>query len=214
MSNPNRDFYRPRRRHPLIRAARLAALALGLLAARAHALPEDQQQPIHVTADAAVQENNTVTYKGNVVVVQGTIRIAADQVLIYHDKGKLQRAVATGKPVRFQEQPDAKGGLMTGHAETVIYYNTDQRVELIQDALVDRDQSTLKGQRIEYLLPTKVLRADGATPNSQPGRVEMVLQPSKEKEEQKPAPADGAPPAGSPGADGAAAPAPTEPRGQ
>lgn len=196
MSNPNRHFC------PLIaspnrsfwRSSGLGlSLALSLAAPLANALPEDQQQPIRVTADNAVQENNTVTYRGNVVVVQGTIKIAADQVLIYHDKGKLQRAVATGKPVRFQEQPDAKGGLMTGRAETVIYYNLDQRVELIQDALVDRDQSTLKGQRIEYLMANKVLRADGATTNSQPGRVEMVLQPNKEEPAPTGAPAAPAP---------------------
>jgi lipopolysaccharide export system protein LptA len=193
MSNPNRDFY------PRSLAARGLALALSLFAPLANALPEDSQQPIRVTADNAVQENNTVTYRGNVVVVQGTIKITADQVLIYHDKGKLQRAVATGKPVHFQEQPDAKGGLMTGHAGTVIYYNTDQRIELIDDALVDRDQSTLKGQRIEYLMTSKTLRADGANTSSQPGRVEMVLQPNKE----------GQPPAETPAAPTTPAP-PTE----
>jgi lipopolysaccharide export system protein LptA len=186
MSNPNRDFCLFAKRRPFaarpLALVRGLALALGLFAPLANALPEDQQQPIRVTADNAVQENNTVTYRGNVVIVQGTIKINADQVLIYHDKGKLQRAVATGKPVRFQEQPDAKGGLMTGHAGTIIYYNTDQRIELIQDALVDRDQSTLKGQRIEYLMSSKTLRADGASTDSQAGRVEMVLQPNKEEQ--------------------------------
>jgi lipopolysaccharide export system protein LptA len=169
--------------------ARCIALGLALLAPRAMALPEDQQQPIHVTADSAVQEDNKVTYRGNVVIVQGSIKIEADQVLIYHDKGKLQRAVATGKPVHFQEQPDTNGGPMTGHAATVIYYNTEQRVELLQDALVDRDQSTLKGQRIEYLLATKVLKAEGTAANSQPGRVEMVLQPNQTDNKAAPAPA-------------------------
>lgn len=208
MSNPNRPFCLFANRRPLASArslvfARGLALALSLSAPLANALPEDQQQPIRVTADNAVQENNTVTYRGNVVIVQGTIKIAADQVLIYHDKGKLQRAVATGKPVHFQEQPDAKGGLMTGQAGTVIYYNTDQRIELIQDALVDRDQSTLKGQRIEYLMASKTLRADGASANSQPGRVEMVLQPNKDETP----PASGAPAETPPATPAAPAPA-------
>lgn len=204
MSNPSRHF------HGRSLAASLGlSLALAVSAPLARALPEDQQQPIRVTADNAVQENNTVTYKGNVVVVQGTIKIAADQVLIYHDKGKLQRAVATGKPVRFQEQPDAKGGLMTGRAGTVVYYNTDQRVELIDDALVERDQSTLKGQRIEYLMPTKVLRADSTATASTPGRVEMVLQPNEDKPKDG-QPAGAAQPAEAPPA-GPTPPAPANP---
>lgn len=211
MSNPNRDFCLFAKQRPLaaspLAMVRGLALALALFAPLANALPEDQQQPIRVTADNAVQENNTVTYRGNVVIVQGTIKINADQVLIYHDKGKLQRAVATGKPVRFQEQPDAKGGLMTGHAGTIIYYNVEQRIELLQDALVDRDQSTLKGQRIEYLMSSKTLRADGASTDSQSGRVEMVLQPNKEEQ---PAAAGSAPASTPPATPGAPVPAPPE----
>ncbi|MDB6061801.1 MAG: lipopolysaccharide transport periplasmic protein LptA [Verrucomicrobiaceae bacterium] len=162
--------------------------ALTLQAGAALALPEDQQQPIHITADSAVQENTVVTYRGSVVVVQGTIRINADQVVIYHEKGKLQRAVATGKPARFQEQPEVDGGLITGSANTLIYYNADQRVELLQEAFVDRDKSTVKGSRIEYLLPSKTVRAEGTANNQPGGRVEMVLQPNQAKQTPPPTP--------------------------
>ncbi len=151
-----------------------------VLAGFAQALPEDQQQPIHVTANSAIQENNTVTYRGNVIIVQGTVRIEADQVVINHEKGKLQKATATGKPARFQQQPDADGGLITGSANTLIYHNSDQRVELLQDAFVDRDKSTVKSDRIEYLLPSKTVRADTSANNAS-GRVEMVLQPNQPK---------------------------------
>jgi lipopolysaccharide export system protein LptA len=162
------------------RSFRLAALCTLLFVRTAFALPEDQQQPIHVTADSAVQEATTVTYRGNVVIVQGSVRIEADQVVIYHEKGKLQKAIATGKPAHFQEQPESDGGLITGNATTLIYYNADQRVELLQNAYVDRDKSSVKGDRIEYLLPSKTVRAE-STPNNTSGRVEMVLQPNEPK---------------------------------
>ena len=172
----------------------VTALSLLLQAAVALALPEDQQQPIHVTANSAVQENNTMTYRGDVVIVQGSVRIEADQVVIYHEQGKLQKAVATGKPAHFQEQPDADGGLITGHADTLIYYSADQRVELLQDAFVDRDKSTVKGDRIEYLLSTKTVRAETA-PDNASGRVEMVLQPDQPAAETKTSTPPAAPPA-------------------
>jgi lipopolysaccharide export system protein LptA len=177
----------------------LAGLLLASGVSGALALPDDQRQPIHVTSDSAVQENNVVTYRGNVIVVQGSIRIEADQVVINHEKGKLQRAVATGKPVRFQQQPDTDGGLITGKASTVIYYSADQRVELLQDAFVDRDKSTVRGSRIEYLLPSKTVRAEGSV-NNQPGRVDMVFQPSPDKPANppQPAPDNSPPPAPSP----------------
>jgi len=167
--------------------ALVAGLLLGLLGQGANALPEDQQQPIHITADSAVQENNTVTYRGHVVVVQGSRRIEADQMVVYHNAGKLQRIVATGNPVRFREQPEAGGSVITGSGATLIYYHTDQRIELLQNALVDRDNSTVKGSRIEYLLPSKTVRAEGANTN-QKGQVEMVLQPGQveKKPQQQP----------------------------
>lgn len=163
-----------------------------LQAGPAAALPEDQQQPIHITADSALQENNVATYKGNVDIVQGTIRINADQVVIYHERGKLQRAVATGKPVRFQQQPEVDAGLITGSAETLIYYNADQRVELLQNAFVERDKSTVKSTRIEYLLSSRTVRAEGAV-NNPSGRVEMVLQPNEKAKPAEPAPQAPAP---------------------
>jgi lipopolysaccharide export system protein LptA len=153
------------------------------------ALPDDQRQPIHVTSDSAVQETNVVTYRGNVVIVQGSIKIEADQVVINHEKGKMQRAVATGKPVRFQQQPETEGSLITGKATTVIYYAADQRVELLQDAYVDRDKSSVRGSRIEYLLPSKTVRAEGSAQN-QPGRVDMVFQPQDKPADAQPAPAN------------------------
>lgn len=184
----------------------VAALGFVWSAGFAHALPEDQQQPIHVTANSAVQENNSVTYRGDVVIVQGSVRIEADQVVIHHEKGKLQKAVATGKPARFQQQPEADGGLIKGSAATLIYNNADQRVELLQDAFVDRDKSTVKSDRIEYLLPSKIVRAD-SSPNGSPGRVEMVLQPNEPKPA-TPAPPPAAAPQSGSGSQPASAPEP------
>lgn len=183
-----------------------AAFALAALAAQA--LPDDQQQPIHVTSDSAVQEENTVTYRGNVIVVQGSIRIEANEVVIKHDKGQLESAIATGNPVRFQQQPDADGGLITGHAGTVIYHATDQTVELLKNALVDRDKSTVRGNRIEYLLSSKTVRAEGSN-GQQQGRVDMIFQPNATKPA-SPAPVpDKTPVAPAPASAPTSVPAPT-----
>lgn len=206
MFNPN-DITGMARRG---RALALAA-ALALASSVAAALPDDQQQPIHITADSAVQENNTVTYRGHVVIVQGSLHIDADQVVVYHDAGKLQRVVATGTPVHFQEQPEVDGSVITGSAGTLIYYHGEQRIELLQDALVDRDRSTVKGNRIEYLLSSKTVRAEGSAGNHE--RVEMVLQPGQvEKSAQPPAPSAPAPqPQAQPSPAAGAKPAPPAP---
>lgn len=146
------------------------------LSQRALALPDDRNQPVHISADSALQENNTVTYRGNVIVVQGSLRVEADSVVVHHLTGKVQKIVATGNPAHFQQQPEATGGMIKATAATLVYYQSENRFELLQDALVERDGSSVKGNRIEYLPTTQTVRAQG-TANNQSGRVEMVLPP-------------------------------------
>lgn len=146
----------------------------------ASALPEDRNQPIRITSDSAIQEPGIVTYRGSVVIVQGTIRIQADEVVVRHIDGKVQRVDATGKPARFQQQPEATGGLVKANADRLIYHHNEDRIELLQNAHVERDGNTVAGQRIEYMLDTETVRAQE--------RVEMVLQPDKKSK--SPAPAD------------------------
>lgn len=163
---------------------RLALASLWLLGAgTALALPEDRSQPIHITSDNAVQEAERVTYRGDVVVIQGTLRIDAAQVVVSHVDGRVQRVVATGEPARFQQQPEPEGGLVKAAARTMIYYQSENRIELLRNAQVERDGSTVTGDRIEYLIGSETVRAQGSA--DQQGRVEMVLQPENE-----PAPAD------------------------
>lgn len=155
----------------------VALIALSTsLSERALALPDDRNQPVHISADSAVQENSTVTYRGKVVVVQGSLRVEADSVVVHHVAGKVQKIVASGSPAHFQQQPEPTGGLIKATAATLVYYQSENRFELLQDALVERDGSTVKGNRIEYLPTTQTVRAQG-TANNQSGRVEMVLPP-------------------------------------
>lgn len=157
------------------------------LSSLAQALPDDRAQPVHISADSAVQESTTVTYRGNVVVTQGSLRLDADQVVVHHATGKVQKIVATGKPAHFQQQPEVNGGIVKATAGTLIYYQGENRFELLQDALVERDGSSVKGNRIEYLPNTQTVRAQGSL-NSQSGRVEMILPPEQLSEDKAPAP--------------------------
>lgn len=155
-------------------------IAAALLASSlAQALPDDRNQPVRITADSAVQENSTVTYRGQVVVIQGSIRLDADQVVVHHATGKVQKIVATGRPARFQQQQDPGGGLVKATAATLVYYQGENRFELLQNAQVERtDGTSMKGSRIEYLPNSQTVRAQGALDN-QSGRVEMVLPPEQ-----------------------------------
>ena len=174
----------------LRRPARLALIAGLLFAGKVAALPEDRNQPIKVTADSAVQQQGSITYKGSVVIVQGTLKIEADTVIVNHVEGRVQKMTATGKPAKLQQQPEPDSGLVHARGLTIIYYQSENRVDLLREAQVERDGSTVNGDHIEYLVDSETVRARGQRNGD--SRVEMVLQP----EQSEAAPAKPAAPAG------------------
>ncbi len=89
----------------------IALLALGAVPTLASALPTDRDQPLQVAADSASFNEKTgiATYRGSVVIRQGTLEVRADEVVITVDKeGNVSTTVATGKPARYQQQVDPK----------------------------------------------------------------------------------------------------------
>ncbi len=84
----------------------LFLLAL-LLSNATFALSTDREQPVQIEADKATVNNikRTITYKGNVVITQGSIRIhAASVTLNYTQKQEIAKVVAIGHPARFRQR--------------------------------------------------------------------------------------------------------------
>lgn len=156
-------------------AARLLLWLALLTAPAAQALPTDRDQPIEVTADQAVQEGNVVTYTGEVVIVQGSLRIDADKVVVHSDGHRIQRMVATGNRARLQQLPEPDGELVKGRARTITYLQQEELMVLEEEAEVEQEGSIVTGQRIDYEIDTEVVRAHSSGSGSD--RVQMVLQP-------------------------------------
>ena len=170
-------------RAPLIAlVSALIAVISATLSNAALALPDDRSKPVQITADSAVQENTTVTYRGKVVVIQGSLRVDADQVVVHHVAGKVQKIVASGKPAHFQQQPEVNGGVVKATAATLVYYQAENRFELLNDALVERNGSSITGDKIEYSTATQAVHATGGQ-----GRVNMVLPPEQLGDDKQPA---------------------------
>ena len=78
---------------PRIAAAQGAQVAFG-------SMQQDTDAPVEVTADALQvnQRDGTALYTGNVVIVQGAMRLAAPRVLVVYSQqaGRIDRLEATG----------------------------------------------------------------------------------------------------------------------
>ena len=85
-------------------------LLTGLLpTAPAWGLSTDRDQPIEIEADAAEldDEKKVTVYTGNVVVIQGSIRMTGDTMTVYYtSENELDVVILDGKPATYRQLPD------------------------------------------------------------------------------------------------------------
>lgn len=146
------------------------------------ALPSDANQPIKIESDRAERNDKkgTTVYEGSVVIIQGTIKIRADKVIVYTNKNKVDRIVCIGKPAHYQQQPKPQQGLLLASGDTIEYYLASDRIDLLQNASLEQNGTTITGEKITYDLKAEVVKAS-ASKNSKE-RIQMVIPPSNLKE--------------------------------
>ena len=168
-------------------------LLLGMLS-QAWALRSDRNQPIDIKADRVEidQREQISHYIGNVRLEQGSLKIDADDVVVYMDKGKLNKIVITGNPARFEQQPENQQDIVKSQAEHMEYYAGDERLLLKHNAEVNQGANHFRGDFIEYDTLTSTVKANKGE-NTQ-SRVHAIIQPAPQKDEAKqPDPATGKP---------------------
>ena len=168
-----------------LRSPVLALLAC-LLCAPALAEKADKDKPTNIEANkmSSDEARRMSIFEGNVVLTNGTLVVRAERIVVRQDADGFQFATAYGKPVRFRQKGDVKGGKegvwTDGEALRIEIDSRNERVELFERARVTRDQDTVNGdyifvdQRTEFF---SVSAAKDAAPASPEARVKAVLQP-------------------------------------
>lgn len=158
--------------------ARSVLVLLALAApAIAHALASDREQPVKVSADKIEvnQKTGRSTYTGNVVLVQGTLRIEANEVIVHLRNGALDKVFAKGKPVTFRQRLDGEAEEIFGAALRVQYYALENRVDLFDRVTFRQGTDTFQSPVVHYDITTTRLTADASAQE----RVHGVIQPRK-----------------------------------
>jgi lipopolysaccharide export system protein LptA len=138
-------------------------------------LPEDRDKPIHLEADRAQldQKTGTSVYEGNVVITQGSMRLAADTATIYTENGSFQRMEAVGKPATLRYKPAVDKAELHGSSQRVEYDASQQTIVLITNAKVTQGSDEFTGDRIEYNLEKDLVKARGSAEQ----RIQITIQP-------------------------------------
>ena len=157
-------------------------------------LSTDKNQPIEIEADAAeLDDQKGVTiYTGNVVVIQGSIRMTGDKMTVYYTKeNDLDTVIMVGQPATYRQLPDNSEIYDEAEALRMEFYNLKNLIVLINNALVKQEDKRFSGNRIEYdTLNSKVWARgasgktaadEGVTPATDSGRVKIIIQPKKKE---------------------------------
>ena len=152
---------------------------LGVAAARAE--QADSTKPIEIEANrmSADDARRMNVFEGNVVVTRGTLNIRADRIVVRQDAEGNQYATATGNPVRFRQRQDAKppekeGVWLEGEAKRVELDERSGKIELFEEARVNRGGDEVKGN---YILVDQRSDFFTVTPGRGDGRVRATIQP-------------------------------------
>jgi len=194
------------------RMTTLALIACVMLAPHALAEKADRTKPIEINAASGTTDlaNNIQTLEGNVVLVQGTMRITADRMRLKRDAQEHISAelfANAGGQISFREKREGFSDFMEGTADRAEFDDKANTIKLFSRAKLKNGSDELTGEYIYYNSVTETLQALGRIPDAsgdpKPGaptgenRVRIVIQPRPEgqKDAGKSVPKDAASPA-------------------
>lgn len=154
----------------------LLLLLLLCLPCASFALPSDAMEEIKITSNSVEYNNNdnTITYLGKVVAVQGTTKVTADTAIIQLNKNhRIDHLIAIGKPATYTSVMKEQQPPIFASGETIKYYPTSKRLELIKKGHIAQNGNTFDAPYILYDMQQQTL----ISKPSGNGRTTIVLQP-------------------------------------
>lgn len=155
---------RPARRAAALLAALLAALAAGA----APALESDRDRDVEWSSDGDLAmrvegDARILEMTVNVKVTQGSLEIAGDAALFEYaaSDNTLRRVTVHGSPVRYRQQLDEDGAMVTGTGRTVVLAADGDAgetvIELIGDASIVSPDVVWRCSAITYVVERNLI---------------------------------------------------------
>jgi len=161
----------------------LLLMILFMLPGTVMSLSTDKDKPMEIEADRVEIDDKTghSTFRGNVKITKGSIRLNAQTVVVYESNGELDKVIASGAPVYFRQRPDGKPDDVIAEANRIEFYSRKNLIYLINKARIKQENDSFSGDRIEYDTLRSVILAKSVPSASGGGggRVKITIQPKK-----------------------------------
>lgn len=150
----------------------------------AQALEEDVNKPIEVEADSVeIDEGSGKSiYKGNVILTQGSIRLAADRITVIQHEKKSDQIIAVGSPAVLTQKSANGKKPVKGRSTRMEYSVNSDILFLIGDATLTQDQDTFKSDRIAYDRKRSLIKGGTSAEGKQ--RVRVTIKSNSGKDSQ------------------------------
>ena len=162
-----------------MKIVKIVALLVLLFPAQLRALASDGDQPIEVEADSLEirEAENISIYEGNVNLVQGSLQISCDRMVIhFNNANELQLIEMTGDPARFRQLDDDQQEML-GQAKQIDYTEAQSVLEL---------RGTARFSHAGDIIESDLIRVDTESNGIQAGssesdrRVKMLIKPRRD----------------------------------
>ena len=120
-------------------------------------------------------------YTGDVIIIQGSMRMDADKVMVYmDDKREITKLVATGNLVKFKQIPEEGKEAVRGQSLRADYFPARKLLVLKQQAVIWQGDNSTASEYIEYDREQELIKAGDKVVTNK--RVHVILQPSSKEE--------------------------------
>ena len=145
-----------------------------------YALESDRLKPINISSDRITvdQQKGFSHYQGNVILIQGTLKVTGDDVTIYLDKKQLRRVIILGTPATLKQKPAEDQPEINAEAGRMEYDVHKNMLLLTENAEVVQGQNRFSGDYINYNTLTSVVRA--RQDDDKKSRVNITIVPEEE----------------------------------
>ncbi|WP_291989243.1 lipopolysaccharide transport periplasmic protein LptA [Candidatus Accumulibacter sp. ACC007] len=170
-----------------------ASCLLAIVSMPAQAERADREKPVQLEADRmSIDDLNKVqVLEGNVILIQGTLQILTNRLVVTQDADGFQKGTATGGAnglARFKQKRDGKDDYVEGEAERIDYDARAEKSEFFNRAWVKSGLDEVRGAYIsydalneKYLVTTGSGASKSATGAAQ-ARVRAIIQPRSKNE--------------------------------
>ena len=144
------------------------------------AYESDSDKPIFLESDSAKwdEESQKSTYRGNVVVTQGSMLLTGDLLIVTSKNDQINKMEITGNKATYKQKTKS-GKIINGEAKKIEHFVDQAKVIFIKKAVLTQSNNIVRSDKIIYKTDTENISAGDKKGKS---RVKMTLEPKKDNE--------------------------------